>query len=254
MMVNFQNMKVKWILFDCFNTLIDDFDADGDESGMKPIAHIPVEYGFYKTASDFHHSYLEWRASYWADGRHEEVLLVDRLQMVLRSSGLAPNDSKLIDRVVAKMMDVFLQSFPSTVRLSPGVKDVLESLRGRVKMGAVSNFFLPGYPELMLRRNGLDGYFDFILDSAQMGSKKPGTMIYEKAVGLAGLKLENANEVLFVGDSLSNDVVAPESLGMKAIHFDRSMERGGSATPSQYSTMSDWTQFIATVEGMDLKI
>ncbi len=247
-------MTNKWILFDCFNTLIDDFDMHGDESGMKPIAHIPVAYGFYKTAGDFHRSYLDWRTAYWRDGRHDEVLLIDRLEMVLRSTSLAPHNNDLIGAVASEMTEAFFQSFPSTVRLAPGVKGVLDALHGKFKMGVVSNFFLPGYPELMLQRNGLDNYFDFILDSAQMGCKKPGNMIYQMAIGRAGVKLENANEVLFVGDSFTNDVLAPKRLGMKTIHFDRSLERGGSATPSQYSTMTEWSQFLTLVEGLKLGI
>ncbi len=30
-----------WIVFDCFNTLIDDFDQAGDESGLGPMEHYP---------------------------------------------------------------------------------------------------------------------------------------------------------------------------------------------------------------------
>ena len=37
-----------WIFFDCFNTLLDDFDDAGDESGIGSIARHPVEAAFCK--------------------------------------------------------------------------------------------------------------------------------------------------------------------------------------------------------------
>ena len=38
-----------WIFFDCFNTLLDDFDETGDESGLSPIVHLPVRDGYFAT-------------------------------------------------------------------------------------------------------------------------------------------------------------------------------------------------------------
>ena len=51
-------MAIKYLFFDCFNTLIDDFDEQGDESGMRPLSHIPVKHGIYNEAEHFHQDYL----------------------------------------------------------------------------------------------------------------------------------------------------------------------------------------------------
>ena len=53
--------SIEWIFFDCFNTLIDDFDQDGDESGLGPMQHLPVEAGLYDTVYDLRKDYLDWR-------------------------------------------------------------------------------------------------------------------------------------------------------------------------------------------------
>ena len=34
--------KPAWIFFDCFNTLLDDFDEAGNESGLGSILDLPV--------------------------------------------------------------------------------------------------------------------------------------------------------------------------------------------------------------------
>lgn len=41
------NRAPTWIFFDCFNTLLDDFDEAGDESGLGSILDLPVREGRY---------------------------------------------------------------------------------------------------------------------------------------------------------------------------------------------------------------
>lgn len=36
-----------WIFFDCFNTLIDDFDPGGDESGLCSLPELAVTQGYF---------------------------------------------------------------------------------------------------------------------------------------------------------------------------------------------------------------
>ena len=54
-----------WVFFDCFNTLIDDFDDRGDESGLRPILRRPVETGFYATEVEFKGDYDRWKRDRW---------------------------------------------------------------------------------------------------------------------------------------------------------------------------------------------
>src|SRR5690606_5605137 len=142
--------------------------------------------------------------------------------------------------VVEEMLERFYQVYPSTIRKSPEVNTVLDSLKGRVPMAVVSNFFLPDYPEEMLRRNDLSHYFDFIIDSAQLMIKKPGKEIYHQALQKAGLDASDAGEVLFVGDNLKNDVLSPMELGMQAWHFDRSERNGAGVFSGDIRTFRNW--------------
>ncbi len=236
-------MTIKYIFFDCFNTLIDDFDETGDESGMKPLAHIPVKHGLYAHASHFYDDYIFWRQRYWSNGNHNEVLLSDRLHQIFTDS--LKKSGKMLDvtPAVDEMLSVFHHVFPDTVRKSSEINLVLDRLRNRIPMAVVSNFFLPGYPEQMLKNNQLNHYFDFILDSAQMMYKKPGKEIYWEAIQRAGIPDKELHKVLFVGDNLRNDVLTPREMGMQAWYFDRSDVRPGLPTPPGIKSFKNWSEF-----------
>ena len=232
-------MQTKWIFFDCFNTLLDFFDPEGDETGIKPVLHIPVESGYFSSKEDFYLRYITWRDQHFS--KHlEEVLLDDRFDRVLRQSETYPKDKNL---VIQTMIDTFEKTFPSGVRLAPGVTQMLDKYSGNLKMGVVSNFFLHGTPAQLLDRFGLSHYFEFIINSAEEGIKKPAREIYEIAVRRAGLTDKEHDQVLFVGDNLECDVLGPQRFGMQAIHFDRSKDRGGSATPKGVQSIRTWREF-----------
>ncbi|NND32531.1 MAG: HAD family hydrolase, partial [Saprospiraceae bacterium] len=211
-------MEFDWIFFDCFNTLIDDFDHTGDESGMRPISHIPANHGLYESHDHFHLEYLQWRVDYWAKGNNDEVLLPDRFRSVLQSAKDRSGSTVKVASIIDEMMEAFYSLYPKTVRRSPEIESILSNFHGKVGMGVVSNFFLPSFPERLLREHQLDQYFDFIIDSAQIKVKKPGRKIYQHALDLAKVGQENRGRVLFVGDNFRNDVKAPRELGMQALH------------------------------------
>ena len=175
--------KFDWIFFDCFNTLIDDFDQAGDESGMGPIAHLPVEAGIYPAVEAFRQDYSDWRKQQWTH-QWREVTLPERWREILRSR--SPDlPGQHVDAVVADMLQSFEVEYPKTLRLPEGVTEMLEYWQGKARLGVVSNFPLSYWPEQLLKQFGLRGHFDFVLDSAVCGWKKPGLEIYQAACRLA---------------------------------------------------------------------
>ena len=233
-----------WIFFDCFNTLIDDFDQTGDESGLGPIEHLPVEAGIYPAAEVFRQDYIQWRQQRWST-QWREVTLPERFREILRSRSpkLSGQD---VDKVVAGMLQSFELEYPKTLRLPQGVAEMLDAWGGKVLMGVVSNFPLSHWPEQLLGQFGLRRHFDFVLDSAACGWKKPGPEIYQAACRLADIPESAISRVLFIGDHLRNDVFMPMQLGMQALYFDRSHDRPNSAEAPEYvSAITHWSQFRA---------
>src|SRR5580698_8647100 len=70
----------EWIFFDCFNTLIDDFDEGGDETGLGSLPLLAVRLGFFAAPGDFVAAYRRARA-HEPDGR--EIHLWERLERTL---------------------------------------------------------------------------------------------------------------------------------------------------------------------------
>ena len=221
-----------WIFFDCFNTLLDEHDGLTDESGMAPIAHIPVAAGLFDTAEQFHAAYLHWRRSAWPNPLDSvEIPLARRLHTVLgkrTSNDVAP--------LVAEMVAAFETGYPLTLTLTAGVEAMLDAWQNHARLAVVSNFFIAGGPSALLDRFGLLERFEFVLDSAALGWKKPDRHIYEAALGNAGC---TPDEAMFVGDNLNNDVLAPLALGFDGIYLNRR----GTRVPGGVRAILDWNEF-----------
>lgn len=225
----------RWIFFDCFNTLLDEADRLRGESGMEPLAHLPVEAGLYGTPDAFLRAYSQWRSSAWGDDEWCEINLPERLAAVL-------GDSQL--ELVSAMVAQFEAGYASTLRVTPGAVDMLEGMGESYSLGVVSNFFIPDMPAALLARFGLDGVFDFIIDSAEFGFKKPDERIYAAALERSGAR---ASEVVFVGDNLRNDALTPNRLGMRGVHFDRAPTPVSNKHP--VDSFSSWADFADLLDG-----
>ncbi len=236
---------IKWIFFDCFNTLVDDFDETGDQSGVKPLGQRCAEAGVFDHSESFHQAYLQWRSMQWVSASWHEVDLLDRIRGTL---ALGKKPEMDLEQLSNELMEIFHQTYPSTLRAVSGAAEMLDRLGSKYKTGLVSNFFLPGYPGKVLESFDLHHTFDFILDSAQVGHKKPGKEFYLAAMQKAGVAEADTNQILFVGDSLLNDVITPQNLGMQAIHFDRSADvPNAKPTPGHLPSITSWDQFMVSV-------
>jgi putative hydrolase of the HAD superfamily len=81
-----------------------------------------------------------------------------------------------------------------------------------LRVGIVSNHIwrLPEVVEGL----GLGPYVDYTFTSARVGYRKPHPAIFHAVLEAMGVAPEAA---LFVGDSLSHDVEAPQAVGMRAV-------------------------------------
>lgn len=70
---------------------------------------------------------------------------------------------------------------------------------------------------------GLDGHFDAVVFSCEVGMAKPERGIYELVARELGVP---AGELLMIGDTLRDDVHGARAAGLHALHIDRSGRRG----------------------------
>ncbi len=228
-----------WIFFDCFNTLIDDFDERGDESGLCSLPRLAVELGFFADAADFLDAYKRAR-EFRTDGR--EIHLPERLAQTL-AAGLKTSPQE-ITRGVINLQDRWEQDYHHLIRPTPGAAEMLAHWTALKPAGVVSNFFLPQRPERYLERFGMRTHFRFVVDSADFGYRKPDRRIFFHALAQAGLSADDAHRVLYIGDRNDLDVLPARELGMRVLHFNRGRSRHGvESTPEGVAAIHDWADF-----------
>ncbi|MCK5125396.1 MAG: HAD family hydrolase [candidate division Zixibacteria bacterium] len=117
----------------------------------------------------------------------------------------------------ARILSVeFFRAVREIVEPLPGVRDTIEELTDRgLKLGLISNTIFPGDEhDYDLDRFGMKQFLPFRIYSSAFGCRKPRPEIY-----LEGLKLIDlpAEKVVYVGDRYKEDVLGPQSVGMKGI-------------------------------------
>ena len=229
-----------WIFFDCFNTLVDDFDEDGDESGLGSLPTLAVELGFFTVIADFLTAYARARSVH-PDGR--ETPLDERLKRTLGSAPSSPSLAEIAS-ALPLLLTRWQEDYLRLIRPTPGVQAMLAYWSARKPAGVVSNFFLPDRPAQYLERFGLRPHFRFVIDSARLGYRKPHHRIFHHALAQAGLTPADAHRVLYIGDRNDLDIHPARQLGMQVMHFNRSRSRRGvDSTPEGVAAIHDWEEF-----------
>ena len=100
--------------------------------------------------------------------------------------------------------------------LYDGAEEIVKELRGRYKLGIVTNGSARGqYGKI--DASGLAGYFDYRICSNDAESRKPDKGIFLNACEHLGV---TPDEVLFIGDTFTSDILGALELGMKAVWFN----------------------------------
>ena len=93
-------------------------------------------------------------------------------------------------------------------------------------------------------RKESDGYFEFVISSADYGIRKPHGVIFLSAVSKLSLK---PSEVWYVGDSLERDILGANQCQMPAIWYNRQQqEHGGIARPE--AEVRSWEEFTVMTQ------
>lgn len=98
-----------------------------------------------------------------------------------------------------------------------GTEAYLQNLRSKGYFLAVISNSL-GLIEEQLRRVGLAGYFEFIIDSHYVGVEKPHPEIFQLALTRASCA---PDEAIYIGDLYSTDVGGAQNAGIRGVLIDR---------------------------------
>jgi HAD superfamily hydrolase (TIGR01549 family) len=119
--------------------------------------------------------------------------------------------------VAAELSRRYRAQYQLARRPVPGAQRLLERLRGRTKIGIITNNQLAEQEE-KLAFLGLRHLVDVLVVSEEVGAAKPDARIFRAALDRAGA---TADDAVMLGDTWATDIVGARSVGLRAIWFNR---------------------------------
>lgn len=215
-------MPIRAVLFDLDDTLIDWSGFTGNWYEIEPI-HLRYVYDFIVTeigglrvnSDGFIDEFGRRVREAWRNAR--ENLMSPHLGNLLVDTAAwlgAPRDK--LD--VGALMDAYRWSVvPGTVPF-PEVRGILSQLRADgLRLGMVTNSYLPmRMRDAELRGHDLLEFFEdnHRYSAADTGYLKPHVNAFQSSLDAAGVK---PSEAMFVGDSLTADIIGAKAVGMCAV-------------------------------------
>ncbi len=222
---------IKAIVFDAYGTLIS--TGDGSVQAAKRIlerngSELSPK-AFYADWKKYHRKHLDELSDFKTEA--------DIFRMDLR----ALYEKYHLNRDAHEDVEIMLDTLGRR-NLFPETREVIEALKKEftVCIGSTTDTA----PLLAdLKRGGLE--VDHVFTSEMLRAYKPRRVFYEKI--LAALALE-ADEVLFVGDSLLDDVRGPKEAGMKTCWVNRKSQMADRVSPDL--TVEDLTGIKAGIRNL----
>ena len=219
--VSIRDPPVEGVLFDCYGTLIDIL-TDERSLGTYRLLSGWLLYQGVRIAPDRLRELYRSRvdeALRRTGERYPEVRVEEVFACICAEYSAWEVDA---GRLGAEAARAFRAASLRRLCVLEGSLRLLDLFR-RKKIGIVSNGQRV-FSEQEVRILGLYERFDFIVFSSDLGYRKPDPRIYAAALNRMDLAPQ---DVLFIGDNCENDVLAPQKLGIQALHVKEAWRRYG---------------------------
>lgn len=209
--------KIKCILFDCMETLIDVTELPTSRDYARWAYDGSGVEGYWNNFDEFFETYIEAKERIIKRlPKNKEHNLIERFEEIAL---LNFKDNKDIRREISeKLMKNYWKTYTQKCYIKEDVANILPILANKYQLGVVSNFVVKDGVEELLVSHGIGDYFNSIITSVNVGWRKPNENIYN--IALQHFKV-SPWEVLFVGDDYINDYVQPKKLGLNVLLLDR---------------------------------
>ena len=181
--------KWDWIFFDADETLFT-FDS------FSGLQRMFLDYSVTFTAEDFQ-DYQAVNKPLWVDYQNGAItslqLQHQRFTSWAERLNVKPGD----------LNDAFMNAMAEICAPLPGAVSLLNALKGKVKMGIITNGFT-SLQQIRLERTGLREHFELLIISEEVGVAKPDRRIFDYALEQAGNP--DRSRVLMVGDTAESDI------------------------------------------------
>lgn len=186
-----------WILFDADDTLFH-FDASAG------LQRLFKQYDVTFTVEDYE-AYQAINKPLWVDYQNGAITALQLQHQ--RFEGWAAK----LDVTPKDLNDGYLAAMAEVCTPLTGAVSLLNSLKGKVKMGIITNGFT-ALQQARLERTAMLGYFDLLVISEQVGHAKPHPAIFDYALSQMGNPPRK--RVLMVGDNLDSDILGGRNAGL----------------------------------------
>ena len=207
---------IETMLFDCWGTLINAPNLMRRDASAEFIHRAITANGYEIDLSTFRDAYIEMarRQQEEAQKDFRELDYVQRIDSTLHAIGFQnPQRRVLAERAWSD----YLAEWPKQSALYEETEMLLSSIKGRYRLGLVTNFSDGPTARRVFENFGFDVVFDSLVVSGEVGFRKPNRIIFERALSELGSKPWST---VMVGDTLEADIVGAKKMGMKAILID----------------------------------
>ncbi|GFK95293.1 Pyrimidine 5'-nucleotidase YjjG [Fundidesulfovibrio magnetotacticus] len=212
-------MTFKAIVFDLNGTLVDINTDEGNEQIYRAVSHFLTYQGIrasrWEVRDEYYRIMDEQRRASGEEFPEFDAVNLWRDYLNRRPEALAALPPEKVRWMPLFLAEMYRGISRNRLELYPGVKNVLDELAPRYRLAALSDAQSAwAVPEMLAA--GLDGYFQPVIVSGDLGYRKPDPRIFQMALDALNLPPQ---EVLFVGNDMYRDVFGAHRMGMKTVFF-----------------------------------
>ncbi|MFJ7915547.1 MULTISPECIES: HAD family hydrolase [unclassified Lysinibacillus] len=208
---------MKYIIFDLDETIFN--HTNGEKNGLKDI-HIKYFEVYGISYENFHHNFSEFNKLSWENFENGiqniEATLSNRFKLLC--------EFYEIEIDLLNLLKDYTASYIRNCIPYIGAKALLNEL---LNMGFVLGVCSNGLERIQfdkMKYHNIEKYFSFFQFGSEFPSCKPNQYFFTHM--LNDLKVE-PQEILLIGDSLTNDIIPAEKSGMKTLHINEEYLIGG---------------------------
>jgi 2-haloacid dehalogenase len=223
-------MIYTWLLFDADGTL---FDYDKAEASALRSTFIQVTGSFDERYAT---EYRRINHQMWIDFEQGKItadlLHLKRFELLLAAFELEADAGQFGAR--------YLANLAASSQLIPGAEQLVKELAGRYRLMIITNG-LSDVQRPRLARSAINGCFENIVISQEVGSAKPDSHIFDVAFQRMGQPAKH--EVLIIGDSLTSDMRGGYRYGIDTCWYNPGGKAPDPASPVSYE-ITDLRQLL----------
>jgi putative hydrolase of the HAD superfamily len=246
--------KIKAIGFDLFNTLIT-ADSQALIDAMSRLTQSLQQSGLALELDAFKKAHRDAAVRFIKETRQHGKETHNRFWI---SAALETQGHNVLpdDPIIAKAVDAYFSAFPEHIQLIPGTSEMLGTLKGRYRLGLLSNFTHAPAARAVIDSVGLTPFFDVLIISGEIGYCKPHPSVFRQLIEQLGVK---KGQILFVGDDPLPDITGASQAGLQPVWMTYVRDKNIPLSPSTSSdeemvddnvpVISTWQDLLDLLDG-----